>query len=172
MEQRRMEEVKFREAFDTYFDPLCRFLNLYTKDVDVIQDIVQDVFCNLWANRGFLKIEHLKSYLYTATRNKILNHIRDQKLHETILTKYALEEKELYDAYECYDKEQFNKKLNETIEQLPRKCRTVFKLSRFHDMTYKEIAQQEGISEKMVEKHISLALKKIRDSMRRGFISL
>ncbi len=161
----KLDENGFHEIFETYFDPVCQFLNLYTKDETVIEDVIQDVFCNLWINRDFLQIKHLKSYLYTSARNRMLNHIRDEKLHASILASYLQEEKELHDAYECVDKEEFVRKLEKAIEELPAKCKNVFKMNRYNNMTYKEIAAKEGISEKMVEKHISTALKKIKDKV-------
>ena len=162
-----IDERDFRKIFETYFEPICRFLNLYTKNESVIEDTIQEVFCNLWLNRDFLQIKNIRSYLYTSARNRILNYLRDEKLHSSILTSYILEEKELNDAFECVDKDIFHKKLDEAISELPSKCQKIFKLSRYHQMTYKEIANQERISEKMVEKHISVAMKKIKEKMKR-----
>ncbi|MDR2039798.1 MAG: RNA polymerase sigma-70 factor [Bacteroidales bacterium] len=155
-------ENNFQDIYEAYFRPICRFLNLYTKNESVIEDVVQDVFCNLWTNRDFLQIKHVRSYLYTSARNKMLNYIRDEKLHSSILATYMLEEKQLQEAYECVDKEIFTQKLEKAIDELPVKCKNVFLLSRYDKLTYKEIAQKERISEKMVEKHISVALKKIK----------
>ncbi|MDR2010797.1 MAG: RNA polymerase sigma-70 factor [Bacteroidales bacterium] len=166
MGEYKINEKSFKNIFDEYFDQVCGFLNLYTKDLGVIEDIVQDIFYKLWVNRDFLQIRHVKSYLYTSARNRMLNHIRDQKLHSSLISSYTLEEKELRDAYEFVDKEEFDKILEEVIEELPEKCKNVFKLSRFDKMTYKEIANKEGISVKMVEKHISVALKNIKGKMK------
>ncbi len=161
----KIDEKGFREIFEAYFEPICRFLNLYTKNESVIEDIIQEIFCNLWINRDVLQIKHLKSYLYTSARNRMLNYVRDEKLHAAILASYLLEEKELHDAYECVDQEEFNKKLEGAIEELPAKCKNVFKMSRYNNMTYKQIAAKEGISEKMVEKHIAVAMKKIKEKI-------
>lgn len=172
MEIQKIDENNFQTIFEVYFNPLCHFLNLYTKDEGAIEDILQDVFCNLWISRDFLQIKHLRSYLYTSTRNRILNHIRNEKLRADILSSYIQEEKELHEAYDCVDKEEFNRRLEKSIKELPPKCKKVFKMSRYDKMTYKEIAEKEGISEKMVEKHISTALKKIKDKMKGVFFIL
>ncbi len=168
----KISEQDFQKIFESHFDPLCQFLNLYTKDVYAIEDIVQDIFYNLWVNRDFLQIKHLKSYLYASARNRMLNHIRNENLHTSLLANYMVEEKELQEAYECVDKEAFDHQLEKAIDGLPVKCKNVFLLSRYSKMTYKEIAEKEGISEKMVGKHISTALKKIKDGMKRTFILL
>lgn len=155
-------ESDFEEIFETYYEPICYFLNLYTKDEHVIKDISQDVFCSLWINRELLKIGNIKAYLYTAARNRILNYFRDIKLHEQLLSKWISEEKELHEAYECVDTAEFEKSIETAIESLSPKCKRVFKLSRYSRMSYTQIAKQEGISQKMVEKHISVALKNIK----------
>ncbi len=161
----RIDENTFPDIFDGYFEPICKFLNLYTKDENVIEDVMQEIFCQLWINRDFLQINHLKSYLYTAARNRMLNHIRNEKLHLRLLSDFLLEERTLQESYECVNREEFDQKLTQAIEDLPEKCRHIFKLSRYSKMSYKKIAEQEGISEKMVEKHISTALRKIREKV-------
>ena len=155
-------ESEFEETFNTYYEPVCYFLNLYTKDEHVIKDIAQDVFCSLWVNRELLQIDDIKAYLYTAARNSILKYCSDIKLHEELLAKWISEEKELDEAYDCVDRTEFEKSIETAIESLSPKCKTVFKLSRYSRMSYTQIAEQEGISQKMVEKHISVALKKIK----------
>ncbi len=173
MENHKIDEHSFQDIFETHFDPICRFLNLYTKDIDMIEDTVQNIFCKLWINRDFLNVVHIRPYLYTAARNGVLNHIRNQKLQSQILATYMREEQELHEAYDCVDEEEFVKRLEESIASLSPKCQAVFKLSRFSKMTYKEISEQEGISVKMVEKHISTALRKIKEKMiRASFILL
>lgn len=163
----RITENNFKEIFDQYYHPICCFLNLYTKDESIIKDIVQDIFCNLWVNRDMLQIRHVRTYLYTAARNRILNHIRNEELHLKLLAAYSIEDNELHNAYECVDMEEFNARLHTVIDELPVKCRRVFKMSRFENKTYKEIAASENISEKMVEKHISTALRKIKFRMKK-----
>lgn len=164
----KIDENSFQEIFDIYFTPLCKFLNLYTKDSGIIEDTIQEIFYNVWVNRDFLKITHIKSYLYTSARNRMLNCIRDEKRNLQILTAYMMEEKVIREAYECIDNNNFDQQLESAIEELPEKCKKVFLLSRYGKMTYKEIAKKEDISEKMVGKHIATALKKIKVKMRKA----
>ena len=163
----KKDEEIFHDIYEAYFEPVCRFLNLYTKDESVIEDIMQEVFCNLWLNRDFLRIKHVKSYLFTSARNRILNHIRNQKLHDSLLASYMIEESELDDNNDYIDKEEYLQRIENAISILPPKCGKVFRMNRYEKMTYRQIAEKEGISEKMVEKHISTALKKIKEGMRR-----
>ena len=155
-------ELNFEKIFNAYYKRICYFLNLYSKDAAVIEDIVQDVFCRLWEDRHSVQPDYIGTYLHTVARNRVLNYLRDVKLHEQLLASWMLEEKELAKAYECVDEKEFEKVIHEAVDSLSPKCKQVFSLSRFKQLTYKEIAQKEGISEKMVEKHISTALKKIK----------
>lgn len=158
-------ELTFEQLFEDYYERLCIFLNLYTKDKSVIEDVVQDVFCNLWANRDFVEVQYVKSYLYAATRNGIVNYLRSQKLHTSLLAKWMDDENNRREALDCVDLEEFQKQVDLAVGTLSPKCKNVFKLSRYSNLSNKEIAREEGISEKMVEKHITIAVKKIKEFM-------
>ena len=164
-------EANFEEIFETHYEPICYFLNLYTKDKVVIEDTAQDVFCTLWTNRDSVQASNIKSYLYAVARNRMLNYLRDIKLHEQLLSSWMDDENNLAKAYECVDEIEFEKCVEKAIENLSPKCRHVFLLSKYNKMSYKEIAKRENISEKMVEKHISTAMKKIKDFILRSMPS-
>ena len=104
--------------------------------------------------------------LYAVTDRHWLNgetlYSQVEKTLEGGTTFVQLREKELDEAYDCVDRNEFEKSIETAIESLSPKCKTVFKLSRYSRMSYTQIAEQEGISQKMVEKHISVALKKIK----------
>ena len=85
MNQIRINKQSFRYFYDLYFIDLCNSLNYYTSDVEVIEDIVQDVFVNLWENRDSVSISYIKTYLFTAARNRMFNLIRDSKKYETLI---------------------------------------------------------------------------------------
>lgn len=165
-------ESNFREIFNTFYESVCRFLNLYTKDKDLIEDIVQDVFVNLWQSRNSIQMNNIKAYLFSAARNRILNHLRNINLHQQLLESWNTDEANLIDANECVDNAEFENHLQRAIDQLPAKCHKVFILSKYNKMTYKKIAIQENISEKMVEKHISTALRKIKQFIRQSMSSI
>lgn len=149
------------------------FYNLacaYTRDEFMAQEVVQDVFVKLWEGRMSLADDTvIDSYLATLVRNKSIDYIRSRKLY--------LENQEAYlqynaDAYwtensklDDFAYEDLQEKLKKLIDGLPEISRRIFEMSRIEDMTYKEISEKNGISEKAVEYHISKVLKLLKDKL-------
>jgi RNA polymerase sigma-70 factor (ECF subfamily) len=164
------DERAFRHIFDVYYEDLCRFAIKYVDSKEQTEDLVQDVFLNIWERRDAWTVrQSLKAYLYRAVRNRALNHIRrrgtvqNAKVHvrhlleETASVPTAsdsLREKELHEAAE------------DAINQLPERRRTAFLLHRRNDFTYKEVAEIMEITPKTVENHIGRALKTLRKKLK------
>jgi len=161
----KINHKNFREIYDTHFEPVCKFLNYYTRDERVIEEAVQDVFVKLWEEREVQDIQYIKTYLYNAARNKILNELRDLKNRNVLLENWAKREIENQQAEDCVDMNEFVLLLQATVETLPVTCKEIFKMSREQNMSYKEIAAQRNISVKTVEAQMGIALKRIRDKM-------
>ncbi|MBP1639467.1 MAG: polymerase sigma-70 factor, expansion family 1 [Bacteroidetes bacterium] len=153
----------FRKLFDLYYKPLCTSLNYYTRDEAAIEEIVQEVFVNLWEARDQLQIEHLKTYLFSAARYRALNYLRNKQRQFEILENWAKEESENRQSRNVIDMDEMLPRLQKAVDMLPEKCRTIFELSRQEHLTYKQIADRNNISIKTVESQMSIALKKIRE---------
>lgn len=160
-----LDEQSFKDLFDLYFESICNFLNYYTHNREVIEDIMQDIFVNLWENRESLQITHMKTYLYTTARNRVLNHIRDQHNRAALLENWAIQELEKSKGKDCINMGEFHSVLQEATDALPEKCREIYLLSRSQDLSYNEIAKEKNISVKTVEAQMSTALKKIRQHL-------
>jgi RNA polymerase sigma-70 factor, ECF subfamily len=124
---------------------------------------VQQVFLKLWHMRETLEIRNqTKSYLHRAVVNTSLNFIaRKKKIsYQADISKFDISETTFIqdDGYN----ENLALELKEAIQTLPPQCQTVFSLSRYSDMSNKEIALNLNISIKAVEKHIGKALKELR----------
>lgn len=159
----------YEELFKKYYAPLCGFALKYVKDRDASEDIVADVFYKLWNKREALNADvEIKPYLYVATKNTSLNYLktsnRNVDVEEETFHNYFVEHRNPYDDMEF---DELKAKLHETISALPPKCQEVFRLSRFEDMSYKEIAAEMGISVKTVENQMGKALKKLREGLGR-----
>lgn len=128
------------------------------------EDIVQDVFANIWQKENVNIIETEKSFLFQCTKNKCLEHLRREK----IKTKY-IEAQESDTASVSIEKDtelyMRKEKLFNSIRQLPPKCQEVFVMSKVNGLTYGEIAKQLDISIKTVENHIGKALRLLRASL-------
>lgn len=154
----------FRQIYDRFYDPLCRYLLFYTENIETIEDIIQEIFLSLWENRDRLEIEYPKTYLFKMARNKVLNHLRDQKRGSIAIETWFEEQLEnrLSDN-EKPDVEHILKNIERAISKLPPKCKEIFLLCKIEHLTYQQIAELKQISRKTVEVQMGIALKKIRD---------
>ncbi|MDD2243403.1 MAG: RNA polymerase sigma-70 factor [Bacilli bacterium] len=158
---KEITEHTFRKYYDLYFNELCKSLNYYTHDVNAIEDAVQEVFVKLWENRDEIQIDYIKTYLFTAARNRILNYLRDKKLHEDRL-KNVLHEIKSTQGNDISINESRHKVIETAINTLPLKCKEIFKLKSEENLSYAQIADNKKVSIKTVENQIGIALKKIR----------
>ncbi|WP_419033175.1 RNA polymerase sigma-70 factor [Dysgonomonas gadei] len=158
-----IDESTLKELFNVYSDDLCTFLNYYTHDKQLIEDIIQDVFISLWEERDTINIFYIKTYLYNAARNKVLNSLRDEQNRSLLLERWASRELEKQKARDCINMEEFSSVYQQAINSLPEKCREIFTLSREQNKTYREIAGEKDLSVKTVEAQMSIAIKKVRE---------
>lgn len=153
----------FRAVFDSYQESIFRFLYLKTKDVQLAEDLLQEVFYKLWTNRYRLDAEQsLKSYLYTIAEHLFLNHCR----HQLVVQQHMQSGNRGTTAetpHFLLEEEEFRQHLENAIEMLPEKVREVFMMSRFEDLSYQEIANRQSISIKTVESHMVEALRLLRE---------
>ena len=150
--------------YDEYFHYLYITVFRILKEEEGSKDIVQAVFIEMWKRRDQLNIDSsLKQYLKRSAINKSLNYIRKNKrIVDTMedLDNISLFDKERFlERIEVKDLEQ---KINAAIDSLPEKCRLVFVLSRYENMSHRQIAEKMDISTKTVENQITKALKILR----------
>jgi len=154
----------FEEIYRRYWHPL--FLHAYhiLDDEDESQDIIQDLFISFW-NKPLAAQIHtsLKSYLYVMVRNKVLNHIRRNKINANFiqLLSTKLEERDINTVQDIELKELIVL-IDKEIDLLPRRMKQVFEMSRKEFLTHKEIAERLGTSEETVKKQITNSLKLLR----------
>ena len=158
-------ENTFKIVYQKYWQRL--FLSAYNvlKDKEACEDIIQDIFVSLWQRRESLNINtSLPAYLFTATRYQVFHHIKKSTGRPELFKN--LEKRFLTDAPDMtlYAKD-MQEKINTAVNNLPEKCRNIYKLSREHQLSYKEIAYHLQISTKTVENQLSIALKKLRDAL-------
>lgn len=158
----------FEMFFRAYYQPLCNYAYTFVQDRDEAEEIVQSAFLSVWEKREAIEIRtSLKSYLYTMVRNACLNVIK----HEKIKQKHTNEELAVAErSHEGVAQRVLSSELEERIqlsmEKLPEQCRLIFKLSRFEELKYAEIAEQLNLSVKTVENQIGKALKIMRDELK------
>lgn len=156
----------FKYFFDRYYNDLCNFVHIYLHDQVLSEEIVQDIFVYFWENKEKLQINSsVRSYLFSASKFKSLNLLRDVRTQKRIAEKIGMTEPvqtpEPDGSY--IDADEFKKVLNSAVDQLAPKCREIFLLSKQEDLSNKEIAERLGISVKTVENQMTIALKKLRE---------
>jgi RNA polymerase sigma-70 factor (ECF subfamily) len=156
----------FQLLFKKMYGPLCQFCVKFVQVKEVAEELVSDVFYNIWKNRQRIVVTSPKAYLFTAVRNRGYDHLRRIKksvwcdLEEA--THIAADSTDSQDLLVHHE---LNRSLEQSIANLPKQCRLIFELSRDHGMKYKEIASMLNISIKTVETQMGRALKHLRQSL-------
>lgn len=153
--------------FKRYYKDLYRFAFSYVKEGTIAEEMAQEVFLYIWEKREQIEIHTtLKTYLYSAVKNKCLNYIKlelpkQQSMADISEVFLSVSEKRQDEG----ENEQIKRYIQKAIDALPKKCRRIFLLSRNAGMTYEEIAEELEISKKTVENQMGIALKKLRESL-------
>ncbi|MDM1411873.1 sigma-70 family RNA polymerase sigma factor [Myroides odoratimimus] len=155
--------------YTSYWESLYIYANNLTQNTAQTEDIIQEVFIDLWKRFDTLHIENFKAYLYTAVKYKCLEYLRNRKFTSVELeTAYeALSEFELLTVEE---QEQFKLYLLEQVkskaeEILPEKCLEIFQLRYYSQKSYSEIAQLLNLSENTVKNQLNKALSLLRANL-------
>ena len=161
---RDSNEAVFEVVFKAYYERLCNYAHSMIYDIDDAEEMVQNTFLTLWEKRGKIAIHtSVKSYLYKAVHNSCLNRIKHYKVRREHSDYYRSETPiEHNTTSNDVLGNELETQINSAIETLPSQCRTVFRLSRFENLTYAEIGEQLSISVKTVDKHMVKALKILR----------
>lgn len=160
------EQKTFEALFRTYFQPLSLYAASIINSQEDGEEIVQDLFFQIWEKRQQLHItSSLKSYLYRSVRNRCLNFIKHQKVKEKYRQEAIQQFSEAINEPSS-ESSALKEKINAAIATLPARCREVFELSRFEGLKYREIAEVLGISPKTVEVQMGKALKTLRKELK------
>jgi len=164
----------FKEVFRLLYPRLKGYCKLFISDDSQVEDTIQETFISLWDNKDSIKTDKtIESYVFVILRNKCLNFLKKQKLEDHKVNIENLKVEELQFLYQLDFAEKEDKSLEEqlihafqhAVDELPDKMKTVFTLCKMEGKKQKEVAEELGISIKMVEKHISKAKQQIREKL-------
>lgn len=160
------DQKKFTQLMEITSDDLLWFAIGFLKNKEVAEEVVSDVFVKIWNNRTQLEsILNLKSYLFICVRNGCLSHLRSIK-NEKIISIESVSEFQFSQVEgpenDIIEKEKIDQ-IYAAIETLPCKCKMAFTLAKINGLKYKEIAEVLGVTEKTVNNHLVLAVKKITE---------
>ncbi|MFT4536682.1 MAG: RNA polymerase sigma-70 factor (family 1) [Saprospiraceae bacterium] len=148
----------FKKLFERCQPKVQRFLRSKGLDIEMSADIAQDAFVRLWNNCKKVTEDKALSYLFTVSNNLVIDSARRDKTKQKYLSELKVTHENMDPEYQLRMSD-FKAKLEFTIESMATGSREVFLMSRFNDMSYKEIAAALGLSVKAVEKRMSIALK-------------
>lgn len=160
----KRDENAFEQVFKTYFKNLHAYACTILKDEISAEEIVQNVFFKLWERNDTISINgSVAAYLYRAVHNESLNYIKHEKVKSSHQMHVAYSMKNQTEpASKKLSAKELQQKINEALKELPEQCRTIFQMSRFEEMKYREIADKLDISVKTVENQMGKALKILR----------
>ena len=163
------DERAFKQFFELFAGRLYQFSFSFIKNKSVAEEAVSDVFFKVWLNRiELVNIQNIKAYLFKATYNTSLNYLDEMKKKKAI----SLDDLEVDLGVDliCPETELINKELKAIIEQaiedLPPRCKMIYKLAKVEQMKYKEIGELLDISVKTINHQLSIALKKIGEVLK------
>ena len=151
----KSEDAKaLKTLFERYFSALCRFACRIVKNANLAEEVVSDVFLNIWIKKKKIEIKiNLKTYLFTAVRNQSLNYIKKNRMYfEEIETVVRENTNSDLDADKSITYEELKNEVGILLRQLPEKRQVIFKMNRIDGLSYKEIAEILSISIHTVQK--------------------
>ena len=169
-------KIKFEDIYLSYFSKLKYFALEYVIREEDAENIVQDVFTELWEKREMLSMHiNLVAYLFTTVKNRCLNHLRHKTIvHETatlIQEEYLITMRMNLNSLEAFDQNLFSdqdieKIITRALDTLSPKCKEIFVMSKIEGKKQKQIATELNISINTVETQIGIAYKKLRTELK------
>lgn len=161
------EPDQFARLFRHYYAPLSRYAQRITGEASAAADVLQDVFLKLWERRATLEVTtSLQALLYTMVRNRALKtHRRAKWTADVDVTEAATAQPGVASSAAQLAADDLKRHLHRWIGDLPPRRAEAFTLSRYHGLSYKEIAGVMGVAERTVETHILLALRELRQRL-------
>jgi RNA polymerase sigma-70 factor (family 1) len=166
------DQRAFRKIFDFFAPRLKQFAFSIVKTNDAASQIVDEVFIKIWSNKeNSDTINNLKVYLYTATKNTALNYL-SRKARQQITEPFDFINIELKDE-QCPEQllitSEIFGKIIAAVDELPPRCKIIFKLVREDGLKYKEVAEILNLSIKTVDAQMVIAVKKISEKVKIHF---
>ena len=169
-----------REVFRLYYPRLEKYATHILKNHDEAEDLVQEVFLQIWRDRKTMKSETcFESFLFTLVRNRCLNVLKKKVVEDKFAANQArAASEELYhisfgvgDKFESME-EQLHAELEKIIAEMPERCQVAFRLKWMEGKKIREIAGLMKISTTMVDKHLAKGLEIARRKLSRGMFLL
>lgn len=174
--EKEINHIDFEQVYVDYYSKLKRFAKEYVVSEADAENVVHDVFLELWEKKDILECRiNLVSYLFTAVKNRCVNCLRRRILEQNAVThmqeEYLITLRTKFDSLLIFDQQilaegDLETLLSRAIGSLPEKCREIFIKSKLEGQKQKDIAEELGVTVNTVEKQISIAYKKLREELK------
>ncbi len=159
------DDLALKVIYKKYWSQLYTSAFNMLQDQQACEDIIQDLFINLWNKREQIEIKaSLKSYLFASVRYEVYRQVRHGSVREDIFENIQ-DRLQTPSEYGNIEHRELLSYINSIVNNLSEKCKVVYKLSREEQLSHKEIASRLDISPKTVENHLNKALRQLRISL-------
>lgn len=168
------DHAAFTEIFNRYWEPMINAAFRLLQSGEDAEEVIQEIFVALYIRRKEIRLKSsLEAYLRSALKYKAIDAYRSQQAHYARLDD-LIEETRL--SSPAPDDElafrELKEKIHRAADKLPEKCREVFLMSRFEQLSHRDIANRLGISVSTVKKHLNKAMKLLRAELRDNRLDL
>lgn len=155
-----------RTLFEQEYSSVCSVIRRYTSDPGLMEDLAQEVFLRFWQKAPQLDVtSNLPAYLRRMAVNEALAYFRKKSRYQADELPAQLPGRTAGAADEQLEADELSVAVTRAVNGLPERCRIIFQLSRYEEMSYREIAEQLGISIKTVENQMGKALRVLREEL-------
>ena len=159
----------FEKVFRQFYTPLCIYASSITDRNEVSEEIVQDVFYNIWKDKENIQIQNsIKNYLYGAVKNHSLRyreHLLVQERHQEYVWNYRSEETDM-SPQDLLEYNELEGVVTNILKKLPERRAQIFNMHRMDGKKYKEIADFFSISVKTVEAEMTKTYQALRQGVK------
>lgn len=165
------DQRAFTELYNRYSGVLYAFIYVYLKESESTRDLLQNIFMSIWEKRAHININtQVKNYLYTAAKNCVINHIRQQRYSIDYSDTVAREKRNTMPSPEqIYEREEMNHLIDKAINDLQSETKRQIIELRRQGLSNREVSDRLNVPENTVRIYYSQSVRALRDHFKRHF---
>ncbi len=164
-----IDKQMFETTFSKYWDRLYSYCYKMTLDDEISQNIVQNVFVDLWEKRKKTEIYNIENYLFRAIKFQIFNYYRDRKFKREDLQNQF--DEYIEENIETIDQTLLDK-LKTALNELPERRGEIIHMNKIQNMSVEEIATELNLSKQTVKNQLHIAFKQIKEAMNKAALNI
>jgi len=155
------QSLDFQKIYQEYWSRLYVYGFRILRDKSLCEDLIQEIFLSFWKNRKKIEVQHISSYLFQSLRFQIFKYYRDTKIKTLDIEKFSniVSINTTDDLLILQDTKMM---LSKYLDRLPKRCREIYFLSRFENLSNKEISEKLNISNQTVKNQLTMASKHLQ----------